>query len=348
MGTYSGVSVEARPDVKEEGAVVPPSATTFGITRVVITDSAGNPVGLSDPTEAPGASEDSPAHVTGEVEITGRPRVRPDLSRFPNGRLPVDTGLVIPPPAAVPAPVVIPKPRILDRDTDSVDVSGSTVELQGRPYVRPDLSRFGGRMPVDPGPVTLNGPVDIGNFPEAPAPPRPRALDFERDRVDASGSTVAISEMPKVRFDLSRLPGGVLPVGLGPLPTTIQTLEYEFGTAAATDFKLLDVATGTRVVVLMADFLLSGACSANALVRIGFGANSSSTTLAAIGTVAGIPTAAQMVLTHPKVAPGSGVIRGDGTAAIAVGGDGCDLFLTCGASTGGKARCLITYYTVPT
>ncbi len=59
MGTYSGVTAEARPDEHEEGEVVFASATPFGITRVVITDSAGNLVAIPDPAEAPGAEAGS-------------------------------------------------------------------------------------------------------------------------------------------------------------------------------------------------------------------------------------------------------------------------------------------------
>ena len=127
------------------------------------------------------------------------------------------------------------------------------------------------------------------------------------------------------------------------------TLEYEFGTAAATDFKLLDVAAGTRIVVVRCTFTVSAACTVNCGVRIGFGATSGATGLSTIGTSAGSPTAAQMVLSHPKVAPGSGVSEGTGNpyAPLSVGVDGCDLYLSCDASTGGKARVMVTYYTIP-
>jgi hypothetical protein len=284
VGTYTGaLTSSGLPELAEEGEIDFPAMTPRRALHVTLRDSGGGAVDLGDP---PG-SEDRPAIVEspdGEnFHVTVDNKQRLDLSRFPNGRLPVDTGLVLPAPLAPPAPVVIPKQR---------------------------------------------------------------GLEFERDTVDVSGSAVDIASIPAIQPDLSRFPGRAMPVSLTAPPASLLTLEYEFGTAAATDFKLLDVDTGTRVCVVRASFTLSAACSVNALVRIGFGSDPTKTTLSTIGTVAGTPTSGQMILTHPKIAPGSGVIEGNGSNVIATGGSGCDMFLTCGASTGGKARVLVTYFLV--
>jgi hypothetical protein len=174
--------------------------------------------------------------------------------------------------------------------------------------------------------------VDSGN---------PVKVGFRAVDLGATPTAVATAD----RTDALATRAGI-PFVLGGHPN-ILTLEYQYGTAAATDFKMLDVSTGTRIVVVGYSVMVSAACSVNVACRIGFGDASGDTTLDAIGTAAGTPTATQMVMSHPAIAPGSGVLSNAGSM-VSIGGDGCDLFLTVGASTGGKVNVIVWYFTIAT
>lgn len=110
------------------------------------------------------------------------------------------------------------------------------------------------------------------------------------------------------------------------------TIEAAF-TAAQTDTALVTVAGGLKIVVTEVEFICANSNTVDVVVRMGFGA-------------ANTPTTTGVVLTHPGVPAGSGVVRGNGSGILGVGADGEDLRITCGVPTSGSCRALITYFTI--
>jgi hypothetical protein len=121
----------------------------------------------------------------------------------------------------------------------------------------------------------------------------------------------------------------------------IQTVEYyAAGSTTQTAFKVITVSSGTKIVITMIEALVSNACTVNVKVRVGFGTSVIPTEPSSGATVAG------MVLTHGAIAPGSGVVLGNGAGIVAVGGDDEDLILAHGVSTSGDVRLRVSYYTI--
>jgi hypothetical protein len=211
--------------------------------------------------------------------------------------------------------------------------------------------------------VTLLGgsslPVELGRGERDPVPVSLADLDMLLESVAAMlslllpiaarpGATPSPHSAGQRVRPLTTLDGVQYAIGGHP---DVRSIEYSVGTAAQTTFKLVDVVVGQRCVVTRASVMISKACTVNVGTRIGFGATPDSTTLAAVGSTQLVPTSGMMVLSHPKLAPGSGVVEGNGMAKLAQGGDGCDLFLTCDISTGGASnnavRVLISYFLEP-
>jgi hypothetical protein len=122
-----------------------------------------------------------------------------------------------------------------------------------------------------------------------------------------------------------------IPFFIGGHPNVV-TLEAAY-TAAQTDVAIVTVSSGLKIVVTECEVICSNANTVNVGVRVGFGATTT-------------PTTTGVVLTHPGVAPGSGVVRGTGAGIIGVGADGEDLRITCTVPTTGSIRVLVTYYTI--
>lgn len=95
---------------------------------------------------------------------------------------------------------------------------------------------------------------------------------------------------------------------------------------------------GTKVVITKCSAMASAANTVNTPVRVGFGASTLPT--AATAGVNGV------VLKHANLAPGSGVVEGNGSGIIGIGADGEEVRLTCGAPTSGHLSILITFYTI--
>lgn len=129
-----------------------------------------------------------------------------------------------------------------------------------------------------------------------------------------------------------------IPFALGGHPNIVSR-EFRWTTAKTNADMLGAVSAGQKVVVTEIEVLLSSTASATA-VRIGFGATSLPTTPSDGSSVAG------MVLVHPSIAPGSGVVRGNGGGILAVGGDGEELRITADEPTGGAGVALISYFMV--
>ncbi len=271
------------------------------------------------------------------------------LDRFPNGRLPVDDGN---PPitgavAVTNFPPAPPEPRearALDFDADHVDVSGSEVEIVGRPSFRPTLDRFpNGRMPVDIG-QTIPPPLVPEPFPKIPTPPgavglRGAALKF----LESIAETVTARLKARTRSGWASVAaeqGGALrTVGGHP-----DAQSYEWSFAAAQTNQVLWAGTpGVVWKVLMAMALTDGDCTVNVACRVGW---SSSGSLPSI-TTNGLTPIQGVVMSAADIPPGSGVVTGDGGGVISRGQSGDSLLITCDAATGGALRVVVVMYPVP-
>lgn len=104
-------------------------------------------------------------------------------------------------------------------------------------------------------------------------------------------------------------------------------------TAAQTDTAIVTIAGGLKIVVTEIEAICDYSNTVKVGVRVGF------------GTV-NTPTTTGVVLTHPGIAPGSGIVRGNGGGILGVGGDGEDIRITCDVPTSGSIRVLVTYYTI--
>jgi hypothetical protein len=118
----------------------------------------------------------------------------------------------------------------------------------------------------------------------------------------------------------------------------IITEEFVFTDAdgAQTNFALVTVGATDKIAVTMIDAVCDNANSVDVSVRIGFAA----ATLSAVSTsgVEGI------ILSHGGIAPGSGIIRGNGSGTVGVGADGEDLRITSEDPVGGRLCVTVSYY----
>lgn len=122
-----------------------------------------------------------------------------------------------------------------------------------------------------------------------------------------------------------------IPFQMGGHPNIV-TLEAAY-TAAQTDAAIVTVAAGLKIVVTQIQMTADNADTVDVGFRVGFGETTT-------------PTTTGVVLTHPGVAPGSGISRGSGSSILGVGADGEDLRITSEVPTGGSIRILVSYYTV--
>lgn len=106
---------------------------------------------------------------------------------------------------------------------------------------------------------------------------------------------------------------------------------------AQTDTAIVTVGAGAKIVVTHITVALDSATTASGgvAVRIGFG---TSNTPAA--------DSAGIVLSHPGIAAGSGLVVGNGGGIIGVGADNEDLRITCEDPVGGNLDIVVGYYTI--
>jgi hypothetical protein len=131
-----------------------------------------------------------------------------------------------------------------------------------------------------------------------------------------------------------------IPYVLGGHPNLI-VREYDFGSAAQTDVRLsaADVAADERIYVTRFEATNDANTTAVGVsVRAGFG-------------TANVPTASStgvsgMIASHPGLAPGSGIVSGDGSGIIAVGGAGEEPRITTSAATSGNLHVIFEYFLV--
>src|SRR3990167_2491169 len=108
---------------------------------------------------------------------------------------------------------------------------------------------------------------------------------------------------------------------------------------AQTDASLVGtIAAGTKVGVTQITALVDNACTGDVAIRVGFG-------------TANVPTQSStgvdgMLFDHPGIAPGSGAVRGDGSAVIGIGADGAELRMTSEDPAGGNLTVTFSYFTI--
>ncbi len=119
----------------------------------------------------------------------------------------------------------------------------------------------------------------------------------------------------------------------------IITTEY-LATTEQTDDAIITVGAGTKIVVTEIDATIDNATTVDVGVRVGFG----TTTVPALpsdgASVNGV------VLSHAGIAPGSGMMRGDGSGILGIGADNEDLRITNEVPTTGALRVTVSYYTI--
>lgn len=104
-------------------------------------------------------------------------------------------------------------------------------------------------------------------------------------------------------------------------------------TAAQTDVAIVTIATGLKIVVTRISVMASHANTVDVAARVGFGATTT-------------PTAVGVLISHPGIAAGSGVVEGSGSGILGVGADGEDLRITSGVPTTGSIDVVTSYYTI--
>ena len=104
-------------------------------------------------------------------------------------------------------------------------------------------------------------------------------------------------------------------------------------TAAQTNAAIITIAASNKIVVTRLSALCDNANTVDVQCRIGFAA-------------ATTPTAAGVLLSHPGIAPGSGVVEGNGSGILGVGADGEDLRITCGVPTTGSIDIICSYFII--
>lgn len=101
-------------------------------------------------------------------------------------------------------------------------------------------------------------------------------------------------------------------------------------TSAQTNVSLISAGANQKIIVKSLDVMLDHACTVDAAVKIGF---DDTTT----------PTGADCILSHPGIAPGSGVSKYYGSDGVTGATAADDLKITCEAPTTGSLDIVIIY-----
>jgi hypothetical protein len=109
----------------------------------------------------------------------------------------------------------------------------------------------------------------------------------------------------------------------------VNTLRVNYS-AAKTDEAIISAAAGEQISVLAILVTSDADTTPNVDVLIGFGA-------------ATTPTGEGVVMSHPGIAPGGYVERGNGFGVLGIGGPGEDLRITSDAPTSGSIDVVVTY-----
>ena len=106
-------------------------------------------------------------------------------------------------------------------------------------------------------------------------------------------------------------------------------------TGAQTDTAIVTATASQIIIVTKCSVIADNANTVDVSVRIGFG---TANTPAA--------DAAQVILFHPGIAAGSGVVEGSGAGIIGMGATNEDLRLTCEDPVTGSISIIITYFEI--
>jgi hypothetical protein len=132
------------------------------------------------------------------------------------------------------------------------------------------------------------------------------------------------------RTDLYANRAGVLFV-IGGHPNVV-TIRANY-TGAQTDTAIVSVNAGSKIVVTRCSVTADKANTVDVQARVGFGATNT-------------PTTTGVVLSHPGIAAGSGVVEGNGSGILGIGGDAEDLRITSEVPTTGSIDVVVSYYTI--
>ena len=151
--------------------------------------------------------------------------------------------------------------------------------------------------------------------------------------IDLGATPTAVAANDRTNWFATR---AGIPFVLGGHPNILsQSLQITDADGAQTDTAIITVSAGTAIVVTKCSVTADHANTADVSVRIGFGA---ANTPAA--------DAAGVILFHPGIAAGSGVIEGTGAGIIGIGASNEDLRVTCEDPAGGSINIIVTYFTI--
>lgn len=160
---------------------------------------------------------------------------------------------------------------------------------------------------------------------------RPVKIGGHAVDIGANGTDVSAADRTNAKFLRS---GQLLTLG-GHQNIVSKNLNVTDADGAQTDAALVTVSAGTAIVVTKLSVMADGANSGDVAVRIGFG-------------TANVPAAdsSGIILAHPGIKSGSGVVEGNGAGIIGMGASNEDLRVTCEDPAGGAIDIIVTYFTV--
>ena len=130
-----------------------------------------------------------------------------------------------------------------------------------------------------------------------------------------------------------------IPFTLGGHPNIVSA-EY-YSTSVTTDDNVLPaISAGTKYVITCVSVMASAANTVNTSVRLCMG-----TAIVAQGANQADATT-NVILSHPGIAPGSGIVKGNGAGIIGISGDGAELRIANSVPTGGSITVQVDYFTI--
>jgi hypothetical protein len=114
----------------------------------------------------------------------------------------------------------------------------------------------------------------------------------------------------------------------------VKTIRANY-TAAQTDTQIVAAPAGEKLVVTRVSVTADNANTVDVQARIGFHATTT-------------PTTTDVLLSHPGIAPGSGVVEGSGAGMLGVGAADADLRITSEVPTTGSIDVVVSYYEIAT
>lgn len=139
------------------------------------------------------------------------------------------------------------------------------------------------------------------------------------DAADANDAVAPLANRHRVQFVIGGHPNVV-------------NVSASYTTTQA-DTAIITVGAGSKIVVTSISLMADGGGTGPLDVQIGFGATTVGTT--------------DLILDHPGLVKGSGVVLGNGGGILGVGADGADLRIDAtGFGTGDELTVCVTYYTI--